>query len=300
VATKQRSRARRSNQSRDRGPRYIAPVLDPTWQNPYAPSTAEKHANQKVVRSFALRKKLPQTILIGVVALALIAGVVAVPWLPAVGVLVALVYAWDLRRALVRYEEKGLLLGNLIFDQFKAGGTATDRLRLTTVLDRLAATFGVDAVKTYIVSDSGYNAALVPHGAGLSFFVTDALMRDFELIELEGVVAHCLARHRLGLLSRESVAAVVTSNDDARRALAGAGTAYRADEVAAAAIRYPLGLAGALHKCARQVLSVDSFFASSTYAQWRWIWFDIWSDQKDTDLSNLDDVELRALALEEW
>jgi hypothetical protein len=300
VATKQRSRARRSNQSRDRGPRYVAPVLDPTWQNPYAPSTAEKHANQKVVRSFALRKKLPQTIVIGIVALGLIAGVVAVPWLPVLGVLVALLYAWDLRRALVRYEEKGLLLGNLIFDQFKAGGTATDRLRLTTVLDRLAATFGVDAVTTYIVIDSGYNAALVPNGAGLSFFVTDALMRDYELIELEGVVAHCLARHRLGLLLRESVAAVATSNEDARRALAGAGTAYRADEVAAAAIRYPLGLAGALHKCARQVLAADSFFSSSTYAQWRWIWFDVWSDQKGTDLSNLDDVELRALALEEW
>lgn len=300
MATKQRSRARRSNQSRDRGPRYVAPVLDPTWQNPYAPSTAEKHANQKVVRSFALRKKLPQTIVIGIVALGLIAGVVAVPWLPVLGVLVALLYAWDLRRALVRYEEKGLLLGNLIFDQFKAGGTATDRLRLTTVLDRLAATFGVDAVTTYIVIDSGYNAALVPNGAGLSFFVTDALMRDYELIELEGVVAHCLARHRLGLLLRESVAAVATSNEDARRALAGAGTAYRADEVAAAAIRYPLGLAGALHKCARQVLAADSFFSSSTYAQWRWIWFDVWSDQKGTDLSNLDDVELRALALEEW
>jgi hypothetical protein len=278
----------------------VAPVLDPTWQNPYAPSTAEKHANQKVVRSFALRKKLPQTIVIGIVALGLIAGVVAVPWLPVLGVLVALLYAWDLRRALVRYEEKGLLLGNLIFDQFKAGGTATDRLRLTTVLDRLAATFGVDAVTTYIVIDSGYNAALVPNGAGLSFFVTDALMRDYELIELEGVVAHCLARHRLGLLLRESVAAVATSNEDARRALAGAGTAYRADEVAAAAIRYPLGLAGALHKCARQVLAADSFFSSSTYAQWRWIWFDVWSDQKGTDLSNLDDVELRALALEEW
>jgi hypothetical protein len=300
VATKQRSRARRSNQSRDRGPRYVAPVLDPTWQSPYAPTTAEKHANQKVVRSFALRKKLPQTILIGIVSLALVAGVVAVPWLPVLGVLVAVVYAWDLRRALVRYEEKGLLLGNLIFDQFKAGGTATDRLRLTTVLDRLAATFGVDAVTTYIVSDSGYNAALVPKGAGLSFFVTDAVMRDFELIELEGVVAHCLARHRLGLLSRESVAAVATTNDEARRALAGAGTAYRADEVAAAAIRYPLGIAGALHKCARPVLAGDSFFSSSTYAQWRWIWFDIWSDQKATDLSNLDDVELRALALEEW
>ncbi len=300
MATKQRSRARRSNQSRDRGPRFVAPVLDPTWQNPYAPSVAEKNANQKVVRSFALHKKLPQTILVGVLSLALIVGVVAVPWLPVVGVFVALLYAWDLRRALVRYEEKGLLLGNLIFDQFKAGGTATDRLRLTTVLDRLAATFGVDAVTTYIVSDPGYNAALVPNGTGLSFFVTDALMADFELIELEGVVAHCLARHRLGLLARESVAAVATSNDEARRVLAGAGAAYRADEVAAAAIRYPLGLAGALHKCARQVLASDSFFASSTYAQWRWIWFDIWSDAKASDLSNLDDVELRALALEEW
>ena len=300
MATKQRSRARRSNQSRDRGPRFVAPVLDPTWQNPYAPSVAEKNANQKVVRSFALHKKLPQTILVGVLSLALIVGVVAVPWLPVVGVFVALLYAWDLRRALVRYEERGLQLGNLIFDQFKAGGTATDRLRLTTVLDRLAATFGVDTVTSYIVSDSGYNAALVPNGTGLSFFVTDALMADFELIELEGVVAHCLARHRLGLLARESVAAVATSNDEARRVLAGAGTAYRADEVAAAAIRYPLGLAGALHKCARQVLANDSFFASSTYAQWRWIWFDIWSDAKTSDLSNLDDVELRALALEEW
>ncbi len=29
-------------------------------------------------------------------------------------------------------------------------------------------------------------------------------MQDFELIELEGVVAHCLARQRLGLLERES------------------------------------------------------------------------------------------------
>jgi hypothetical protein len=300
VATKQRSRSRRSNQSRDRSPRYVAPVLDPNWQSPYAPTTAEKHANQKVVRGFALRKKLPHSIIVGVVVLALIVGVVVVPWLPVVGVFVALFYVWDLRRALVRYEDKGLLLGNLVVDKFKAGGTPTDRLRLTTVLDRLAATFGVDAVQTFIVADPGYNAALVPSGSGLSFFVTDAAMRDFELIELEGVVAHCLARHRLGLLTRESVASVAATNDEARRALAGEGMAYRADEVAAAAIRYPLGLAGALHKCARQVLPSSSFFATATYAQWRWIWFDIWSDRTDADLSNLDDVELRAQALEEW
>jgi Zn-dependent protease with chaperone function len=274
-------------------------VLDPNWQSPYSPTNAEKHANQKVVRSFALRKKLPESIGVAFVVVALIAGVVVLPWLPLVGIAIALLYGWDLRRALVRYEAKGLTLGNLVVDQFKAGGTEKDRLRLTTVMDRLAATFGVDAVNTYIVSDPGYNAALVPSGMGLSFFVTDALMRDFELIELEGVVAHCLARHRLGLLLRESVAAVAVTNDESRRTLAGQGLAYRADEVAAAAIRYPPGLAEALRKCANQQLSSTSFFAGTTYAQWRWIWFDIWSGRA-SDLGDLDDVELRARALEEW
>ena len=48
-------------------------------------------------------------------------------------------------------------------------------------------------------------------------------MRDFELIELEGVVAHCLARQRLGLLTRESVSAASSLSDDARRELAGPG-----------------------------------------------------------------------------
>src|ERR1039458_2619246 len=299
MATKQRSRSRRSNTSRDRAPRYVAPVLDPNFQSLDSLTNAEKHANQKVVRSFALRKKLPESIGVAIVVVVLIAGVVLLPWLPLVGIAIALLYGWDLRRALVRYEAKGLTLGNLVADQFKAGGTEIDRLRLTTVMDRLAATFGVDAVNTYIVSDPGYNAALVPSGAGLSFFVTDALMRDFELIELEGVVAHCLARHRLGLLLRESVAAVAVTNDESRRTLAGQGLAYRADEVAAVAIRYPPGLAGALRKCANQQLSSTSFFAGTNYAQWRWIWFDIWSGRA-SDLSDLDDVELRARALEEW
>jgi Zn-dependent protease with chaperone function len=299
MATKQRSRSRRSSPSRDRGPRYVAPVLDPNWQSPYSPTNAEKHHNQKVVRSFAMRKKLPQSIGVGVVVLILVAGVIVAPWVPIIGIAVALLYGWDLRRSLVRYESKGLTLGNLVLDQFKSGGTEMDRLRLATVMDRLAATFGVDAVNIYIVSDPGYNAALVPTGPGLSFFVTDALMRDFELIELEGVVAHCLARHRLGMLLRESVAAVAVTSDESRRALAGQGLAYRADEVAAAAIRYPPGLAEALRKCAGESLSSTSFFAGSTYAQWRWIWFNIWSDRA-SDLSDLDDVELRARALEEW
>jgi len=64
----------------------------------------------------------------------------------------------------------------------------------------------------------------------------------------------------MGMLTRESVASAISMNDEVRRALAGTGTAYRADEVAAAAIRYPLGLAGALRKCASQELAATSYF----------------------------------------
>jgi hypothetical protein len=291
VATKQRSRSRRSSPLRDRGPRYVEPVLDPTWQSPYAPASAEKLANRHAVRSFALRRTLPQTIAVAVVALALIGGVVVMAWLPVVGVTLVGLYAWYLQRSLATYEKRGFALNNLMVDQFKSGGTSKDRLRVATVLDRLAATFGVDNVTIFIVDDPGYNAALVPSSSGFSLFVTNALVSDFELIELEGVVAHCLARQRLGLLSRESVAAVSNVSATARRSLAGVGNTYRADEVAAAAIRYPLE---------RQRVVPSSFFATPTYAQWRWIWFDIWSDRREADLADLDDVELRARALEEW
>lgn len=278
----------------------MAPVLDPDWQNPYAPSIEERQANLHFVRAFGLRRALPGTIVASIVVIALVAGVVVVPWLPALALVVGLAYAWYLRTSLMKFERCGSTLGTLMLDKFSASGTAKDRQRLITVLDRLSATFGVDEVSAFIIHDSGYNAALVPNGVALSLFVTDALMADFELIELEGVVAHCLARHRLGLLHREGVAAVATLSDDARRTLAGPGASYRADEVAAAAIRYPLGLAGALFKCARQAPGSDSFFSTETYAKWRWIWFDIWSDRAKADLSDLDDVELRALALEEW
>lgn len=278
----------------------MAPVLDPSWQNPYAPSTNERHHNQRVARRFSFKRRLPNTIVVGIVALALIAGVVVVPWLPALGVVIALVYAWDLRRAVESYAKRGQSLGASMLSQFSAGGNGTERLRLVTVLDRLAATFGVDSVSAFIVDDSTYNAALVPDGSKFSLFVTSSLMQDFELIELEGVVAHCLARQRLGLLERESLAAVTSLSDDARRNLAGSGNAYRADEVAAASIRYPLGLAGALRKCARQQVSAASFFSSSAYAQWRWVFFNQWSDRSSSDLGDLDDAELRARALEEW
>ncbi len=300
MATKQRSRSRRSNSSRDRTQRYVAPVLDPTWQSPYVPSGEERHANVKAVTSFTRRRKLPQTIIVAAVTAVTFILFVVAPWLPIVGVVVAGLYLWDLHRAEARFVNRGAALGATLLDQFKAGGTSEDRQRLAIVLDRLSATFGVNAVCALIVDDEGYNAALVPDGPKFSLFVTSALMRDFELIELEGVVAHCLARERLGLLVRQSVACAMSMNDEARRALAGTGTAYRADEVAAASIRYPLGLAGGLRKCAGQSLPTSSYFHGALFAESRWIWFDIWSDRVAPDLGDLDDATLRALALEEW
>jgi hypothetical protein len=274
--------------------------LDPNWQSPYIPSSEERHANVKAVRTFARRKKMPQTIIVAAVSLVLVVLFVVAPWLPAIAVVVAVLYGWDLYRSEARFERRGLTLGATMLDQFRAGGTNEDRQRLAIVLDRLSATFGVDGVSALIVEEAGHNAALVPDGAKYSLFVTTALMSDFELIELEGVVAHCLARERLGLLTRESVASAVSMSEEARRVLAGTGTAYRADEVAAAAIRYPLGLAGALRKCAGQELPATSYFRTASYAQSRWIWFNIWSDRPQSNLGDLDDAELRALALEEW
>jgi hypothetical protein len=301
VATKQRSRARRAHASRDRGPRYVAPVLDPNWQNPYSPSADERLHNQRVVRRFAVRRRLPWAFAVALAVVALIVVGIAVEiWLLAAAVALVAAFVFLGRRDLERYMERGRTLGASMLETLQPGGDATERLRLVTVLDRLAATFGVDNVSAFVVADRGYNAALVPEGTNYSLFVTSSIMQDFELIELEGVVAHCLARQRLGLVERESLASVVSLNDDARRALAGVGKTYRADEVAAASIRYPLGLAGALRKCARQHVAADSFFSSPTYAQWRWVFFDQWSERTDSDLSDLDDVELRARALEEW
>jgi hypothetical protein len=275
-------------------------VLDPTWQSPYVPSSAERHANIKAVKDFTRRRKLPQTIVVAAVTVVTFVLFVVAPWIPIIGVVVAGLYLWDLHRAEARFVRRGAALGATMIDQFKAGGTSEDRQRLAIVLDRLSATFGVNAVRAVIVDDAGYNAALVPDGHKFSLFVTSALMRDFELIELEGVVAHCLARERLGLLVRQSVACAMSMSDESRRALAGTGRAYRADEVAAASIRYPLGLAGGLRKCAAQSLPAATYFASAAFAESRWIWFDIWSDRATPDLSDLDDAQLRALALEEW
>ncbi len=239
-------------------------------------------------------------IAVGVVVVALLASAVFEWWLALVGVAVGVLFVWDSLRSFRALERNGAGVGDELRDRLVEGGSPRDRQRLATVVDRLSATFGVVGVAAVIVVDPGYNAALMRRDGGLVLYVTSAVLADFELIELEGVVAHCLARQRLGLVERECVAASVNLNDEARRALAGVGQCYRADEVAAAAIRYPLGLASALGHCADQGIVSNSYFATPDFTRTRWSWFNPFADRAVSNLSDLDDARLRSLALQEW
>ena len=299
MATKQKSRNRRPS-TRDRGPRYVEPVLDPNWQSPYVPSAEERESNSAAVRRYAWRRRIPATIGVAVLVVALVVGVIVSLWLAVLGVVIGALYGWDLYRSFDRLERLGAGAGDSVAELVAEGGSTHDRQRLATVVDRLCATFGVDAVSAVIIDDEGYNATLMRRKSGLVLYVTSALLRDFELIELEGVIAHCLARQRLGLVERQCIAASVSLDDATRRSLAGVGQCYRADEVAAAAIRYPLGLATALHRCADQGVAEGSYFASPAFAATRWSWFNPFADRSTTDLGDLDDPRLRSLALEEW
>jgi hypothetical protein len=103
------------------------------------------------------------------------------------------------------------------------------------------------------------------------------------------------------MLERTVAASLAGGDVAAQRRLAGAGsTATRADEVAAAAIRYPLGLAAALEKCAQRPVVANSFFASATYGDNRWVWFDLFADGASSEIRDVDDVRVRAGALAEW
>ncbi len=284
------------------------PVLDPNWQNPYTPSPSEREENRRAVRTNAMLRLRP--VLYGAVGIFVLSVVVAVSgiwisaiagwWWPLIGLaLVGAVLGTNELRCR-RVESLIPTLASTLEAQFTPGGSSVDAQRLATIVDRLSATFGLHDVAMRIVSDPGYNAALVPLGDGVVVFVSDALMRDFELIELEGVLAHLMARERLNALTRLCAASLSSlAFADAHR-LAGLSIAYRADEVAAAGIRYPQGLANALEKCAKQTLSSQSYFASERYNATRWIWFNMFADRPSPLAGDLDDASVRSAALAEW
>ncbi|MCX6508310.1 MAG: hypothetical protein NTY27_03895 [Actinobacteria bacterium] len=299
-AAKQHQQRRRSNQ-RHRGPRHVEPVLDPTWRSAYAPSAEEREGNSNITIS------LQRNLAVGAVVSVIVAIVVAVGlgvgfymalFLPVLYIAIAGAFYQSIRRRLTTADA---LAGSLVA-AFPVGGTKTDRIRLSTIVERLSATFGLGSINCFVVDENVPNATLLRDQDNYTLIVTTGLMHEVELIELEGVVAHCMARQRLGYIALPSLLAAANLSKSARSRYESRirGWAFRADEVAAATIRYPLGLQRALERTASTVPESSSYFASEAYAKARWIWFDQHIDGKELALGDLDQASTRAQALEEW
>lgn len=213
----------------------------------------------------------------------------------ALGVTVALT-EWRCRRA----EETVASVGAKLVETLDLVDAPEDAERLGVIVDRLGATFGLGDVAISLVNDDGLNATLVADGTSLRLLVTTGMSHHFELVELEGVIAHLMARQRLGSIARSAAASQPRLDVATARRLAGVGGAYRADEVAAAGIRYPQGLQQALAHCAATTTPPASYFRTPAYAASRWVWFDRYADRAPAPAGDLDTVEVRARALAEW
>lgn len=299
MAQKRRSPQRRP-QRRTTGPAYVAPVLDPTWQSPYNATTEERESRENALRLAATRHAGIAGVVTTVLA---VGGFAAGYWLISVLVLaLGATYAATVFRRGVAQSDAALDLAASLITRFEVGGTPNDRLRLSTIAERLAATFGLDDVACMVVSDSTPNASLLPDRKGYSLLMTTGMMENAELIELEGVVAHCMARQRLGYLQLSAAAASKADASAARRLFERLcpDFAFRADEVASATIRYPVGLAGALRRCEATTVRPDSYFASEAFRVERTVWFDPYVDGRDVTDGDRNVAGVRAAALEEW
>jgi hypothetical protein len=294
----QRQRSRRSNRSGQRF-QHVAPVLDPSWKSPYHVTEEEREKNFRAISRNVVQRRLVRDAISLLVAIGCFVISFRLVWVAVIGVIAIALMVLDIVRAIRSTKNMSSDLNTELLDSFSAAGTSQERLRLVTLVDRLCGTFGVDNVSSFIVHDESINATIVPNGPSWSLFVTSGALHHLELIELEGLVAHCLARTRTGVVARQ-VAASRERTFDKAKLLAGEGLIYRADEVAAAAIRYPLGLVGALRKAGESKSATSGYFASARYDQCRWLWFNPFAEKSDSELGNLDNVTLRAMALEEW
>ena len=176
--------------------------------------------------------------------------------------------------------------------------------RVENLVAGLCATFGVSHPPLFSLDDDRVNLAMVATSSGAAMVVTTGLLGKLDLIELEGVLAHGLAHLRLDDVRRGTLAASLPSvlgNDAIRHRLAGQGRLFRADEVAAVSVRFPVGIAAVLDRCiAQSVPSAGSYFATEHFARTRWLWFDPLPGDPSNDIGELDAPAVRAQALAEW
>jgi Zn-dependent protease with chaperone function len=177
------------------------------------------------------------------------------------------------------------------------------------ITEGLCATFGVRMPVLHVVEDTVPNACALGRDARSSdLIVTTGLLRMVGPIELEGVIAHELAHVKRGDNGVSSIGvtlACVFGGEATLRRCVGANACreYRADAVAASAVRYPRGLLDALHLMMDAPAPVEgSVFAAPRFGTTRWVWIDPSVGHRHDPMvpGDLDATSLRAAALSEW
>jgi Zn-dependent protease with chaperone function len=182
--------------------------------------------------------------------------------------------------------------------------------RLCNLVEGLCATFGLRPPALMVVDDPVPNAcALGRRPADAVLVVTSGLLGHFGLIEMEGLVAHELAHVRCHDTAVSSVAvamlapwARLTRNDRWLHAALGVGREYRADQIAAGAVRYPPGLHDALVALqGGPAPGPDSLFSPDRLATTRWLWIDPMVGRRhgESGAGEIDATGVRVAALAE-
>ncbi len=184
-----------------------------------------------------------------------------------------------------------------------------DEPRLSNIVEGLCATFGVRVPALHLVRDRVPNAcALGRDATSADLVVTTGLLDLLDPIQLEGVVAHELAHVKRGdngvSCIALTLARLVGGEATLRRSIGtDSSREYRADVLAASAVRYPSGLLSALQLMMRAPApAADSVFAPPRYGSTRWVWIDPSVGHRDDPVvpGDLDETAVRAAALSEW
>jgi len=181
-----------------------------------------------------------------------------------------------------------------------------DNPRLTNVTEGLCATFGLRMPELYLVFDAVPNACALGRDASSSaLVVTSGLLDTMGPIELEGVIAHELAHVKRSDNTVFAVGLTLARFGGARVLswCVGHNREYRADVVAASAVRYPRGLLDALRLMeAAPEPAGNSLFGPARFGPVRHIWIDpsVGHRHDAQTLGDLDDTSVRAAALSEW
>jgi Zn-dependent protease with chaperone function len=181
-----------------------------------------------------------------------------------------------------------------------------DNPRLTNVTDGLCATFGLRTPDLYVVWDAVPNAcALGRDASSAALVVTSGLLEMMGPIELEGVIAHELAhvkRHD-NTVSVVGLTLARFGGEGMLRRCVGRSREYRADVVAAAAVRFPRGLLDALRLMEQAPEPVgNSVFGPNRFGATRHVSIDPSVGHRSDPVvpGDLDVTSVRAAALSEW